>query len=262
MIEFPLKWVIILAGAFLALAVGFGAILVYLLVQRGNNKSPEQKAEGTPSGTSLLDRIDDRLFNRVSKEPATIVAPPVQGEEGQNWLLLYRQPESEQLTLSLPGNQIVLKPDQLTELQLLKVKSMALGLEHWLGLTLKKTAEKPAALQGASLPPAMPVDMAAASSSPSVSPLLTRSIFPSRGTVEVKPMVSIAVQINAVLQNILLAENYAGPDLYLTDNPQGDLVVVLGIEKYIGIESVPDPVAAGFIKRAADRWSDQNLSKH
>ena len=74
-------------------------------------------------------------------------------------------------------------------------------------------------------------------------------------------MVSIARQINAVLQNILLMENYGGPELYLTDNEQGDLVVVLGIEKFIGIDAVPDPAVAALIKRAADQWTDQNLTR-
>ena len=72
-------------------------------------------------------------------------------------------------------------------------------------------------------------------------------------------MVSMAVQINAYLQNILIQENYGGPDLYLTDGELGDLVVVHGMEKYVGVEAVPDPEISALIKRAAEQWADQNL---
>ncbi|MEE4194533.1 MAG: hypothetical protein V2J07_04970 [Anaerolineae bacterium] len=262
MIEFPLKWVILLAGAFLALAVGFGVILVYLLIQRSNSNAPEDKTNPSRAGVNLLERIDERLFSRKSTEPVVVVAPPVQGEDNQNWVLLYRQPETEHLTLSLPGKEIVIKPEELTPVQLMQVKSMALGLQHWLGLTLNKPAEKPAA-KAAAVPvspaPPLPQMIDTPPSEPVKSHPLTRSIFTRRDVEEIKPMVSIAVQINAYLQNILLQENYAGPDLYLTDNAEGDLVVVSGVEKYIGVDAVPDPKIAELIKRAAEQWTNHHL---
>ncbi len=261
MVEFPLKWVILLAGAFLALAVGFGVILVYLLIQRSSSNTPEEKSNSSRAGVNLLERLDERLFSRKSAEPVTVVAPPVQGEDNQNWVLLYRQPETEHLTLSLPGKEIVIKPEELTPLQVMQVKSMALGLQHWLGLTLTKPAEKPTATANppVSPVPSLPQRIDTPPSEPAKSHPLTRSIFTRREVEEIKPMLSIAVQINAYLQNILLQENYAGPDLYLTDNAEGDLVVVFGVEKFIGVDAVPDPKVAALIKRAAEQWTNHQL---
>jgi hypothetical protein len=266
MIEFPLKWVIILAGAFLALAVGFMVILIYMLYQRSANKNGVSNLPAPQIGAGLLARLDERIFSRRSVEPETIVAPPMQGEEGQKWLLLYRQPETEQLTLSLPGKEIVLEKNTLTDDELMQVKTMALGLEHWLGLTLSKPVEKP-------VTPIVPLPDASnrisgssfVNQTPGVettkSNPLTRSIFSRREVEEIKPMVSIAVQINVVLQDILDRENYSGPDFHLTDNANGDLVIVMGTEKYIGVDAVPDSQVAALIKRAADRWTEQQLRR-
>ena len=268
MVEFPLQWVIVLAGAFLALAVGFGVILVYLLIQRSNQNKPEDQRASSRNKFRLLDTIDETLFKRKSAEPVTIVAPPVQGEESKNWVLVYRQPETEQLTLSLPGKEVVLKPEELTPVQLMQVKSVALGLQYWLGLTLSKPAEKPAppvtSVPPTSAPTEIPmpgVKIETPPAEPVKSNPLTRSIFSRREAPEIKPMVSMAVQINAYLQNILLQENYAGKELYLTDNEHGDLVVVLGMEKFIGVDAVPDPEIAALIKRAADQWTEQKLRR-
>jgi hypothetical protein len=262
MIEFPLKWVIILAGAFLALAVGFMVILIYMLYQRSANKNGPQSQPGPQIGAGLLARLDDRIFSRRSAEPEKVFAPPVQGEEGQNWLLLYRQPETEQLTLSLPGKEIVLEKNALNDVELMQVKSMALGLEHWLGLMLSKPATSNATVPDAlERIPTSSFSAQMPGVEPTKSHSLTRSIFSRREVEEIRPMVSIAVQINAVLQDILDRENYRGPDFHLTDNVNGDLVIVMGTEKFIGVDAVPDPEVAALIKRAADRWTEQQLRR-
>ena len=265
MVEFPLKWVIIMAGAFLLLALGFGVLLVYLLVQRsaGKTNTDGGAAVSGADGKGFFSRLEDRIFDRRSRQTEAIVAPPAQGEANQRWLLLCRQPETEQLTLSLPGKEIILQKEMLSAEQLMYIKTMALGLQHWLGLTQPKPIEKPAQIE-------MPMPAVTPSSTAIQTPnkaepsnsLLTRGIFSRRREVEeIKPMVSMAVQINAVLQNILIQERYSGAEVYLTDNEYGDLVVVIGSEKYIGIESVPDPVVAGLIKLAAERWTEQNLRR-
>lgn len=266
MVEFPLKWVIILAGAFLVLAVGFMVLLIYMLYQRSASKNGGQSQPGSPKiGADLLASLDDRIFSRRPAEPERIVAPPVQGEEGQNWVLLYRQPETEHLTLSLPGREIVQEQEDLNEDELMQVKSMALGLEHWLGLTLLKPVEKAAPISPAAAGPpefpGIPAGLQAPISEPIKSRPLTRGIFSRREVAEIKPMVSIAVQINAVLQGILDHENYDGPDFHLTDNADNDLVIVMGTEKYIGVDAVPDPQVAALIKRAADRWTEDQLRR-
>jgi hypothetical protein len=266
MVEFPLNWVILLAGAFLLLAVSFAGLLVYMLIQRSNSNKPTRQSSGLPGKKSLLNRLDDQLFSRKSAEPTTIVGPPTQGPENQQWVLLYRQPENEHLTLSMPGKEVVLKPEDLTPVQLMQVKSLALGLHHWLGLNLGKPVENPPS-PAADIPtaptvtPTIPTMIETPPAEPVKSPPLTRSIFSRREVEEIKPMVSIAIQINAHLQNILLQEKYAGPDLYLTDNEFGDLVVVSGMEKYVGVDAVPDPEIAALIKKAADQWTDQNLRR-
>ena len=248
MVEISLQWLAVLAISFLVLAFGFTMMLVYMLYSRlGGKRTSSQKPEGK-QGQGLLGGLEERLFERRRNE--VVVAPPVQGEEGKQWLLLYRQPQSQALTLSLPDHEMAVDKDDLSPAELLAVKDMWVGLQHWLGNE---------AVVASMLSQPVPIIKA-----PVDEPKNTgRGLLSTRKreVADILPMDSIAMQINSVLQDMLLHENYQGSAIHLDENEAGDLVVWVGSQSYVGLENIPDAQVTEIVRRAAQRWTDKNLAK-
>lgn len=248
MVEISLEWLAVLAISFFVLAFGFTLMLVYMLYTRlGGKGISSQKSDGKqPPG--FLGGLEERLFDRRSE--AVVMAPPVQGEGGKQWLLLYRQPESQALTLSLPDHEMAAARDDLSPVELQAVKDMSLGLQHWLGseAVVVPALSRPVPIVRAPVEEAKGVGMGL---------LLSRK----REDTTTVPVNSIVVQINAVLQTMLLHEDYRGAAIHLDENEAGDLVVWVGSQAYIGLDSVPDAQVTEIVRRAAQRWTDHNLAK-
>lgn len=249
MVEISLEWLAALAISFLVLAFGFTLMLVYMLYTRlGGKGISSQKAEGKQT-PGFLSGLEERLFDRRSE--AVVMAPPVQGESGKQWMVLYRQPESQSLTVSLPDHEMAAARDELSPAELQTVKDMSLGLQHWLGSSetiVVSEFSRPVPIVRAPVEEPKGVGMGL---------LLSRK----REDSDSVPVISIVVQINAVLQNMLLHENYQGAAIHLDENEAGDLVVWVGSQAYIGLDTVPDAQVTEIVRRAAQRWTDNNLAK-
>ena len=248
MVEISLQWLAVLAISFLVLAFGFTMMLVYMLYSRPGRKGTSSQKSAGKQGQGLLGGLDERLFERRHNE--VVVAPPVQGEEGKQWLLLYRQPQSQALTLSLPEHEVAANRDDLSPAELLAVKDMWVGLQHWLG---NEAIVVPVLSQP------VPIIKAPDDGPKNVSRglLSTRK----REVADILPMDSIAMQINTVLQDMLLQENYQGSAIHLDENEAGDLMVWVGSQSYVGLENIPDAQVTEIVRRAAQRWTDKNLAK-
>jgi hypothetical protein len=248
MVEISLQWLAVLAISFLVLAFGFTLMLVYMIYSRSGGKGASSQRSEDKQGQGLLGGLEERLFERRRNE--VVMAPPVQGEEGEAWLLLYRQPQSQALTLSLPGHEMAVDKDDLSTAELLAVKDMWVGLQHWLG---SEAIVVPALSQP------VPILKAPADEAKN----LGRGLLAARKreVADILPFDSIAVQINAVLQDMLLHENYQGTAIHLDENEAGDLVVWVGSQSYIGLDNVPDAQVTEIVRRAAQRWTDKNLAK-
>ena len=70
---------------------------------------------------------------------------------------------------------------------------------------------------------------------------------PSQGT-------GILSQIDAILQQKLASSAYGGTYVSLEEGPAGEVVVVVGAQRYSGIEAVPDPAIQGLIREAISEW--------
>jgi hypothetical protein len=70
---------------------------------------------------------------------------------------------------------------------------------------------------------------------------------PSQGT-------GIVRQVDAVLQEKLPASPYASKDIHLEEGPAGEVYVLVGAQKFDGIDAVSDPGIQALIREAVSDW--------
>jgi hypothetical protein len=64
----------------------------------------------------------------------------------------------------------------------------------------------------------------------------------------------IVRQIDAVLQEKLPASPYAEQDIHLSEGPTGEVLVLVGAQKFEGIDAVPDAGIQSVIREAISEW--------
>ena len=65
--------------------------------------------------------------------------------------------------------------------------------------------------------------------------------------------------MDEILQEKLADSNMAGRGIRIMDTPSADLVVMVGLSKYDGIEAVPDPEIQAIIREAVAEWGKRAL---
>ena len=59
---------------------------------------------------------------------------------------------------------------------------------------------------------------------------------------------------DAVLQEKLAAGDYGGKFICLEEGRSGEVVVIVGAQRYDSIDAVPDPAIRGVIREAISEW--------
>ncbi len=93
---------------------------------------------------------------------------------------------------------------------------------------------------------------------PSMSPVdaIARALRPDSSKLESKPK-SIAAQIDEILQEMLIDSELSSRAIRLLELPQKGVVVMVGLEQYEGVDSVPDPEIKGLIQKAVTEWENR-----
>ncbi|MBP9040607.1 MAG: hypothetical protein KBF64_02400 [Anaerolineaceae bacterium] len=74
----------------------------------------------------------------------------------------------------------------------------------------------------------------------------------------VKKVLSITEQISEILEEMLEGTPLKEKGIRLIENPQSGVDVWIGLDKYSGIDAVPDPAVKEMIRRAVIRWEERN----
>lgn len=74
----------------------------------------------------------------------------------------------------------------------------------------------------------------------------------------VKKELSITEQISEILEEMLEGTPLKEKGIKLMENPQTGVDVWIGLEKYSGINAVPDPAVKDMIRNAVIRWEEKN----
>lgn len=80
-----------------------------------------------------------------------------------------------------------------------------------------------------------------------------RYMMQSRGKEDTR-LLSIVEQIDAVVQKRLPLSPFAELEISLKDAPNGGVLVIVGGQKYQGVDNVPDPEIQAFIRDCIQRW--------
>ncbi len=147
---------------------------------------------------------------------------------------LWRDRSTGQLLVEVDG-MLHATPDTLTDEQRQRLCTAAETWSLWLGLHPPTTPVPP--------PPAAPPSVFTVP----IETLITPTVEPPREG-------SIVEQIDAILQDLLAQSPYADRRVRLVEEPNHGVVVWVGLERYGGIDEVPDEGIRALIQEAVRRW--------
>jgi len=167
--------------------------------------------------------------------------PPLTGDqlptpEGSIEVLRVWRRTDGQLHLGMDAQQLS-SPNALLAEQRRRLIKVVIDLRPWL--------EAPAETQ------------ATAAAQPQTAPAVPATPSPAKPAKEkVAPVVikSIIEQIDDVLQAKLIGSDLEKREIHLAEGPEGAVVVKVGLNKYNGIEAVPEPEIQTLIRQAVGDW--------
>jgi hypothetical protein len=209
-------------------AIGFiiGAVLAYFLAR---NESRKQQKSGE------LDLIEER--NKRFQEIAG----------------LWRDRAGGKLAVWL-GNRMVGDPNLVDAADRQRLEEAGRELLAWLGAPDKpvsKPTELPAPARVGTGP--LTARMARPVPPEEHAPGLGELAAAEDPIKPPKPM-SIVEQINDILQGMLKDTPLASRSIKLVEDPREGVVVLVGLERYKGVDSVPDQDIKTALRRAAGEW--------
>ena len=237
--------------AFLFVTVGFiGGAAVVMFWNERRNPTPSSSAPARPAAAA------QNTLPTAGQQPAAPSPDP--NAAALRGVLLWADAEY--------GLQVELHGQPCASAQSLPLEDRqrmtALAGEwlRWLGAPAP-TAPTPAP---APVPAAAPLPAAPAAAEPakpslSLNPLkgLMPAKKPAEPEVKAAPT-SIAGQIDEILQEILEKAPEGTPPVRLMDDPREGVVVWVGAQKFLGVDTITDPLARKLVQTAVAEWERRN----
>jgi len=260
MIELSIRTVVIFVGLMILLGLGFWGIIVFIMVRRLQN--PEEADQELAMNGSAISKLIQKAGNplqsvlkrrsntgwlksdqvRVEVNEVEGLLPIVHGHVPL--VTLYRRIEDEKLAVLLPGKTSPAKQGELSETEHSRLIRTKKELEEWLQQEERVIETQPSVSSTVSTPPFAKVKR-------------------NHSSVKVKTnqegnTMSMASQVNVILQSMLVSEHYQGPEVRMMDGLHGDLLIYVGSQKYTAIDDIPDKTIGEFIRKAAEYWANVN----
>jgi hypothetical protein len=196
---------------------------------------------GAAAGALIQRAQNRRSVPPVPKEAAPAPSPADKlASEGDVEILRAWRTLSGKLWLEMDGARLNGKESLLAD-QRRRLVSMLVDLRTWL-----ENAPIPAAVAEVPPSPVVPVAIPA--------PPVKKGKNAAEAAKPEPLLKSIVEQIDDVLQTTLLASPYKDRDIHLTEGPGGIVLVKDGLNKFEGIEAVPEPEIKALIRQAVTDW--------
>jgi hypothetical protein len=199
-------------------------------------------------GASIGALVERALKRRSAPPPPLPLSDNKTAHDGDFEVLSAWRTRSNKVWLSMDGNRLdneaALQPEQHQRLL-----NLVLDLRPWLETARPAITEPAAASQ--------PVRPAAPATSASPQPLPAEKKKTALAVEDVKPapvLDSIIQQIDKVLQAKLATSAFKDRDIQLIEGPGGIVIVKDGINRYEGVDGVPDPEVKTLIRQAVADW--------
>lgn len=190
----------------------------------------------------------------AERKAAMAHSPAANASGGDPGLMRIRN-ENGRLTLDLDG--VRMNTSALTAEQRKRLIDMLTAIRPWLE---GKPASPPPASPTPPVQPAPPAQAGQAPSTPPPAPAQPVSAArptPTSQRKEEEPEAvptSIVGQINMILQARIAHTPLATPGIILLESPSGGVNVYIGVEKYEGVDAVPNEEVKAAIRAAIAEW--------
>lgn len=88
-------------------------------------------------------------------------------------------------------------------------------------------------------------------------PAATKGSLSEKDDRSTPPATGIVGQIDSILQARLIGTPLAGQGIYLSNSPEGGVVVNVGLQKFNGIDEVTDPEIKAALRAAITEWENK-----
>ena len=90
-----------------------------------------------------------------------------------------------------------------------------------------------------------------------VAPTMAKSATSEKDERSAPPATGIVGQIDSILQARLVGTPLEGRGIYLSNSPEGGVIVNVGLQKFNGIDEVPDPEIKAALRAAITEWENK-----
>jgi hypothetical protein len=240
----------------LAVVCFFIGIIVAYLVQSLREESKSVKAPLQLEGEVEAEMSISTAAPGLSQVPAPADEGVVQESPltpiGFVEVARFWREESSKLPALEMDGKIFHKPEDMSLSQSEKLEAAIQELSSW----LRKPVASELPTFGSDAFLASEVSQPSAFKPPRLSPInvLKNSLDADvRSSLKSAPK-SLAAQVDEILQTKLAGSELAERGIRIMDTPSADLVVMVGLEKYDGIDAIEDAGIQGIIREAVAEW--------